>query len=133
MTEPGAWMTKSLKPGRIAAYLGLAVLGFLVGTAGSLVQAAWFPAGLLLALLGVAGLFYGGLRATGTQLGVVAPAAGWIAAVLLLSAGRPEGDGLFAGGIGEIVFLLGGMVVAVICATMARLPQPGGRTGRLGT
>ncbi|MFD7443577.1 DUF6113 family protein [Streptomyces sp. NPDC059909] len=133
MTEPGAWMTKPLKPGRIAAYLGLVVLGFLVGTAGSLVQAAWFPVGLLLALLGVGGLFYGGLRATGTQLGVVAPAAGWIVAVLLLSAGRPEGDGLFAGGVGEIVFLLGGMVIAVICATMARLPQPGSHTGRLGT
>ncbi|MFE3324892.1 DUF6113 family protein [Streptomyces sp. NPDC059176] len=133
MSEPGAWLARPPKPGRVAAYAGLVVLGFPVGAAGSLVQAAWFPAGLLLALLGTAGLFYGGLRATGTQLGVVAPAVGWLAAVLLLSAGRPEGDGLFAGGLGEIVFLLGGVVVAVMCATMARLPQPGGPSGRLGT
>ncbi|MER6994234.1 DUF6113 family protein [Streptomyces sp. NPDC000410] len=132
MTDTGAWLTRPPKPGRIAAYVALIVLGFFVGAAGSLVQAAWFPAGLLLALLATAGLFYGGLRATGTQIGVLAPAAGWLAAVLLLSAGRPEGDGLFAGGLGEIVFLLGGMVVAVICATMARLPQPGGGSGRLG-
>ncbi|MFE7773885.1 DUF6113 family protein [Streptomyces sp. NPDC057445] len=126
MTETGAWATRRPKPGRIAGYLGLLVVGFVVGTAGSLVQAAWFPAGLVLALLGSAGLFYGGTRATGTQLGVLAPAAGWIVAVLLLSAGRPEGDGLFAGGVGEIVFLLGGMAVAVMCATMPRSPQPGG-------
>ncbi|UUN29006.1 DUF6113 family protein [Streptomyces sp. FIT100] len=133
MTEPGAWLTGSPRPGRIAAYLGLAVLGFVVGTAGSLVQTAWFPGGLLLALLGTAGAFYGGLRTAGTQLGVLAPAGGWIVAVLLLSAGRPEGDGLFAGGLGEIVFLLGGMAVAVICATMTRLPQSGASDGRLGT
>ncbi|MGW7367095.1 DUF6113 family protein [Streptomyces sp. NPDC054841] len=132
MSQPGAWPARSPKPGRIAAYIGLAVLGVPVGAAGSLVQAAWFPAGLVLALLGAAGLFYGGLRATGTQLGVLAPAAGWLVAVLLLSAGRPEGDGVFAGGLGEIVFLLGGMVIAVMCATMSRLPQPGGSSGRLG-
>ncbi|MGW2113606.1 DUF6113 family protein, partial [Streptomyces sp. NPDC001948] len=35
-----------LDPKRIAAYVGLAVLGALVGLAGALVQAAWFPAGL---------------------------------------------------------------------------------------
>ncbi|WP_328726120.1 DUF6113 family protein [Streptomyces sp. NBC_00259] len=125
MSQSGALTARPSKPGRIAAYVGFAVLGLVVGAAGSLVQAAWFPAGLLLALLGAAGLFYGGLRTTGTQLGVVAPAAGWIVSVLLLSAGRPEGDGVFAGGLGEIVFLLGGTVLAVMCATISRLPQPG--------
>ncbi|GFH37744.1 DUF6113 family protein [Streptomyces pacificus] len=132
MSGSGARQARPPKAARVAAYLGLVVLGAAVGSAGSLVQAAWFPLGLLLALLGTAGLFYGGLRATGTQLGVVAPAAGWVASVLLLSAGRPEGDGLFAGGLGEIVFLFGGAVLAVMCATMTRLPQPGGSSGRLG-
>ncbi|MFD7614478.1 DUF6113 family protein [Streptomyces sp. NPDC059828] len=130
--RPGSWLTRGLKPGRIAGYVGLLVLGFVVGAAGSLVQAAWFPAGLLLALFGCAGLFYGGVRAAGTQFGALVPAGGWMAAVLLLSAGRPEGDGLFAGGLGEILFLLGGVALAVICATMSRSWSPAGQISRLG-
>ncbi|MFF9199308.1 DUF6113 family protein [Streptomyces sp. NPDC014779] len=110
---------------RYAWYALLLVLGALVGTAGSLVQAAWFPGGLLLALLGSAAVFYAGRRATGNQLGVAAAGAGWLVAIVLLSFGRPEGDGLFGGGIGEMVFLLGGMAVAVMCATMSRLARPG--------
>ncbi|WP_167345317.1 DUF6113 family protein [Streptomyces bikiniensis] len=102
----------------------LFVLGALVGAAGALVQAAWLPAGLLLALLATAGLFYGGLRATGTQAGVAAAGGGWLLAVVLLSFGRPEGDGVFGGGVGELLFLFGGMGVAVMCATLVRLPRP---------
>ncbi|MFF0060514.1 DUF6113 family protein [Streptomyces sp. NPDC005279] len=129
---PGARLSRSPKPGRIAAYLGLAVLGALIGFAGSLVQGAWFPGGLVLALLATAGLFYGSLRATGTQLGALAPAVGWLLAIVLLSIGRPEGDGLFSAGIGPLVFMLGGMALAVMCATMSRPPHPGGGPGRLG-
>lgn len=119
------------RPGRIAAYVALLILGALVGAAGSLVQGGWFPGGLLLALLATAGLFFGGLYVTGTQLGVGAPVAGWLIAAILLSMGRPEGDGIFAAGLGPIVYLLGGMLVAVMCATMSRLPQPGTKSGRL--
>ncbi len=129
---PGLWLTQPPKAGRIAAYLGLVVLGAVVGVAGALVQGAWSPGGLLLALLGSGGLFYGSLRATGTQLGVVAPAAGWLIAIVLLSIGRPEGDGMFSAGIGPLVYMLGGMAVAVMCATMSRPAQPGRTTGRLG-
>ncbi|MFD5427750.1 DUF6113 family protein [Streptomyces sp. NPDC127084] len=132
LSQSGSWPGQSLKPGRIAGYVVLLVLGFVVGAAGSLVQAAWFPAGLLLALAGSAGLFYGGVRAVATQFGALVPAAGWIVAVLLLSAGRPEGDGLFVGGLGEMLFLLGGVALAVICATMSRAWSSGGRTGSLG-
>ncbi|MFF5634222.1 DUF6113 family protein [Streptomyces sp. NPDC012825] len=109
---------------RYALYVLLLVLGALVGAAGALVQAAWLPAGLLLALLATAGLFYGGLRATGTQIGVAAAGGGWLLAVVLLSFGRPEGDGVFGGGVGELLFLFGGMGVAVMCATLSRLPRP---------
>ncbi|MET9483873.1 DUF6113 family protein [Streptomyces sp. NPDC006638] len=129
---PGPYGTAPAGPGRIAAYLLLLVLGAVVGIAGSLVQGGWFPGGLLLALVATAGVFTGGMRVTGTQLGVGAPAAGWLVAVILLSIGRPEGDGAFAAGLGPLVYLLGGMVVAVICATMSRLPQPGSKSGRLG-
>lgn len=130
--EPGAWLASPPRPGRIAAYLGLLVLGAVVGTAGALVQGGWFPGGLILALVASAGLFYGGLTATGTSFGVGAPAAGWLIAVILLSLGRPEGDGVFAAGLGPVVYLLGGAVVAVMCATMSRSPQPASQSGRLG-
>ncbi|MFG2644487.1 DUF6113 family protein [Streptomyces sp. NPDC048370] len=109
---------------RIVWYVLLVVLGALVGIAGSIVQNAWFPGGLILALLATAAVFYGGLRATDTQLGVVAPGAGWLVAIVLLSLGRPEGDGVFGGGAAEMIFLLGGMAIAVICATMSRLVRP---------
>lgn len=130
--EPGAWLATPPRPGRIAAYLGLLVLGAVVGTAGALAQGGLFPGGLILALLGSAGLFYGGRTATGTSLGVGAPAAGWLIAVIGLSLGRPEGDGVFAAGLGPVVYLLGGALVAVMCATMSRSPQPVAESGRLG-
>ncbi|WEH39852.1 DUF6113 family protein [Streptomyces sp. AM 2-1-1] len=111
-----------LNPRRIGSYVGLAVLGALVSLAGSLVQGAWFPGGLLLALAAAAGVFYGGRLLTRTQLGAFAPAAGWLIAVVVLLNGRPEGDMLFGGGdeIALALFVLGGMVVAVICATLGQ-------------
>lgn len=119
-------------PGRAAGYLGFLVLGAVVGAAGALVQAAWFPGGLLLALGGAAGLFLGGARAVGSRAGAVAPAVGWMVAVVLLTASRPEGDFLFAAGVGSYLFLLGGMAVAVMCATLTRTRQPDGSGVRLG-
>ncbi|WP_217241094.1 DUF6113 family protein [Streptomyces sp. AC555_RSS877] len=118
--------------GRTAALLGLFVLGALVGVAGALLQPAWFPGGLLLALAAEAGLCLGGARATGSRAGAVAPAGGWMLAVILLTASRPEGDFVFAAGSGSYLFLLGGMAVAVICATLAQGRQPGGDGVRLG-
>ncbi|MGW0464004.1 DUF6113 family protein [Streptomyces sp. NPDC003027] len=109
---------------RVVWYVLLFVLGVLVAAAGSLVQNAWFPGGLLLALLGVAGVFYGGLRATETQLGVLVPGASWLLTIVLLGLGRPEGDGVFADGPSVMIYLLGGMTLAVMCATMVRLPRP---------
>ncbi|MFJ3303117.1 DUF6113 family protein [Streptomyces sp. NPDC086549] len=130
----GSMLAQPLKPpsaGRIAAYLGLFVLGAVVGVAGSLVQAGWFPGGLLLALAGAAGLFLGGARATGTRAGAVAPAAGWFVIVIFLTVGRPEGDFLFGAGGGSYLFLLGGMALAVICATLGSGRQPDGDAVRL--
>ena len=118
--------------GRSAAYVGLFLLGALVGLAGALVQSGWFPGGLLLALAGAAGLQLGGARATGSRAGAVAPAAGWMIAVILLTASRPEGDFLFGAGVVSYLFLLGGMAVAVICATLGQGRQPGAPGVRLG-
>ncbi|MFE3164678.1 DUF6113 family protein [Streptomyces sp. NPDC059224] len=118
--------------GRIAALLGLIVLGVAVGAAGTLVQAAWFPGGLLLALAGAAGLFVGGSRALDSRSGAVAPAFGWVVAVILLTVSRPEGDFLFGAGGGSYLFLLGGMALAVICATIGLGRQPDAYGARLG-
>ncbi|MEU4083865.1 DUF6113 family protein [Streptomyces aureus] len=128
-------LAQPLKPpsgGRIVAYLGLFLLGAVVGIAGALVQPGWFPLGLLLALAGAAGLFVGGARATESRAGAVAPAAGWMVAVVLLTASRPEGDFLFGAGVGSYLFLLGGMAVAVMCATLGQGRQPGPSGARLG-
>ncbi|GAA2466206.1 DUF6113 family protein [Streptomyces macrosporus] len=107
------------RTGRIAAYAVLAVLGAVVALAGALVQAGWFPLGLLLALGGAVALFYGGARLTRTKVGAAAPAGGWMLVVLLSTSSRPEGDFLFGTGLGTYVFLLGGMFAAVMCATLA--------------
>lgn len=133
--QPGSLLAQPLQrpsAGRIAAYAGLFLLGAVIGFAGTLVQAAWFPGGLLLALAGAAGLFLGGAYATGGRGGAVAPVAGWIIAVILLTTSRPEGDFLFSAGGGSYLFLLGGMVLAVICATLGAGRQPHVGPARLG-
>ncbi|MFI8087306.1 DUF6113 family protein [Streptomyces sp. NPDC086080] len=118
--------------GRAAAYAGLLVLGAVAGVAGALVQPAWFPGGLLLALAGEAGLVLGGTRVMRGRGGGAAVAAGWIVVVVLLTASRPEGDFLFAAGAGSYLFLLGGIAVAVMCATLGGGRQPDGGPARLG-
>ncbi|MEU2897591.1 DUF6113 family protein [Streptomyces sp. NPDC001273] len=118
--------------GRAGAYLGLLVLGAVTGVAGALVQPASFPGGLLLALAGEAALVLGAARVMGGRAGGVAVAAGWMAVVVLLTASRPEGDFLFAAGAGSYLFLLGGIGVAVICATLGAGRQPDGGPARLG-
>ncbi|SEN53716.1 DUF6113 family protein [Actinacidiphila rubida] len=112
-------------PGRIGLYVLLGVLGAFVALAGGLVQDGWFPGGLVLALAGCVALFYGGLKATGTRLGAVVPAAVWVLCVLLLSTSRPEGDFLFAAGVGPYLYLLGGALSALVCATVPQLPPSG--------
>ncbi|MGD6743501.1 DUF6113 family protein [Streptomyces sp. BH106] len=118
--------------GRTVALLVLFVLGAVVAVGGALVQGGWFPGGLLLALLGAAGLFLAGARLAGGRAGAVAPAAGWVLAVILLTASRPEGDFLFGAGVGSYLFLLGGMAVAVMCATFWLPGQPPAPAARLG-
>ncbi|MGW0735093.1 DUF6113 family protein [Streptomyces sp. NPDC002851] len=119
---------------RVLLYVVLVLLGALVGVAGALVQAmvqgGWFPGGLLLALLGVLGVCYGGVRAVEGRGGAYAAGAGWLAAAILLSFARPEGDFAYGAGLGPSVYLLGGMLAAVMCATLGAPMQPGQSSGR---
>ncbi|GGU42086.1 hypothetical protein GCM10010211_01520 [Streptomyces albospinus] len=129
----GAAPIAPLTPGRVGIYVLLLVTGVLVALAGTLLQAAWFPGGLALALAGLGGLFYGGGRATGTTAGVLVPGAAWLVTVfLLLSDTRPEGDFLFGPGLGSYLFLLGGIAIAVICATGAQMRAMTAPRGRVG-
>ncbi|MEU9600752.1 DUF6113 family protein [Streptomyces sp. NPDC048109] len=133
--EPaGSALAQPLRPpsaGRALLYVVLFVLGAVIGAAGALLQPAWFPGGLLLALAAEAGLCLGAGRAAGRRGGAVAPALGWALAAVLLTASRPEGDFLFAAGAGSYLFLLGGIAVAVICATLGPVRQPDGDSARL--
>ena len=127
-------LAQPLRPpslGRAALHVGLFAVGAVIGAAGALLQPAWFPGGLLLALAAEAGLCLGAGRAVGRRGGAVAPAAGWALAVVLLTTSRPEGDFVFAAGIGSYLFLLGGIAVAVMCATLAPVRQPDGDVARL--
>ncbi|MFJ4874802.1 DUF6113 family protein [Streptomyces sp. NPDC088745] len=121
---PSLLMTQPVNPRRVPAYLLLLVLGALTGIAGALVAGVLAPVGLLLSLLAAGGLFYGGTYTLGTRLGAAVPGLGWLLAVLAATSGRTEGDLLVGGGTGASIFLIGGVVLAVICATMPRLPVP---------
>ncbi|MFD5146434.1 DUF6113 family protein [Streptomyces sp. NPDC058401] len=113
-------MTGAWAGGRIATLLGLLAAGVLTGTAGWLVVDLWFPAGLLLALLGLLGLFLGARIALGTGIGVGAATGGWFLSYVLLGVPRAEGDFLLgSSGISMYVYLLGGVVLAVMCATIS--------------
>ncbi|MFI5802435.1 DUF6113 family protein [Streptomyces sp. NPDC051561] len=125
-------MTLDINWRRLPVYVALLVAGTLTGLAGALLHGALMPLGLLLALLAAGCLFYGGTYALGTRSGALAPAIGWVAAVLLVTLGRGEGDLLIGGSTASSVFLIGGIALAVICATMPQLPQPGVSTARLG-
>lgn len=125
-------MTVDINWKRAPLYVVLFVVGAVTGLAGALVAGALVPLGLLLALLAAGCLFYGGTYALGTRTGALAPGIGWTVAVLLGTTGRTEGDVLVGGGTGSSVFLLGGIALAVICATMPHLPQPGASAARLG-
>lgn len=124
----GAGRPGPVSPGRVVAYLVLGLLAVVVAVAGALIQEGWFPGGLLLALAGCLALFYGGTLVTRTRLGAVVPAAVWLLCVILLSTSRPEGDFLFAAGVGPYIYLLGGAMGAVICATVPQLPRSGANT-----
>ncbi|MFF7374342.1 DUF6113 family protein [Streptomyces massasporeus] len=134
MSDRTSMLAQPMRPptaGRVGACLGFFVLGALVGVAGALVQPGWFPGGLLLALAGEAGAVLGATRVLRGRAGGVAVAAGWMLSVVLLTASRPEGDFLFAAGSGSYLFLLGGIAVAVICATLSPGRQPDGDAVRL--
>ena len=104
--------------GRVAAYLAFFVLGVLIAFIGSFTQAAYPPAGLIVALAGTGGLFVAGGTLFRTKAGAAVPVAGWILTVLFLASWtKPEGDWIFVSGILSYIYLFGGTIFGVAAAT----------------
>ncbi|RKE20968.1 DUF6113 family protein [Streptomyces sp. TLI_171] len=103
---------------RITAYAVLFLLGAAVSVCGAFVQTLWPPLGVFLALAACAGLFYGGLRATGTKLGAGAALGGWFLVLAVLLAPRPEGDLVLSATLPAYLYLFGGSVIGVVCTTL---------------
>lgn len=91
------------------------VMGAVAGVLGSFahpLRVAGLPVGLLCAItLSVAVFVAAGLLLR-ARSGAATAAAGWLLPVLLLSAPRPEGDLVVAGGVLGYAWLFGGTVVA---------------------
>jgi hypothetical protein len=114
-------------------HVALLAPGFAVGVLGSFVHAVGpaqpvqVPVGLLWAYAMTAALLAVVRLATGGRSGAVAVAVGWVVALLLLSAPRPEGDLVVAGGLVGYAWLLGGLVV---CAAGVGWPTAAAAPGR---
>ena len=108
---------------RYLRYVGLVLfglLGVLVGAAGLLVHAGWFPGGLLLALAALAGACVAGVRVLGGRAGALAPGGGWALVVLPMTFWTTAEGDFLATDLSAALFLYGGVFVLVICATMLR-------------
>ncbi|MFF4339938.1 DUF6113 family protein [Kitasatospora sp. NPDC001540] len=103
---------------RVAAYVVLFLLGAAVSVCGAFVQTLWGGFGVLLALAACGGLFYGGLRATGTKLGAGCALGGWFVVLAVLLAPRPEGDLVLSATASAYLYLFGGALLGVVCATL---------------
>ena len=110
-----------------------AVAGFAVGLAGAFFHDVWpevagisLPVGIVVALGAEAVVLLLAGLAFRNRLAVVAPAAGWLLAILTMSAERSEGD-LVVGATGTgYVLLLGGALVIGLCLAVpyGRAPRP---------
>jgi hypothetical protein len=104
----------------VLVHAALLVLGFAVAVLGSFVHAVGptepvtVPLGLLWAYAMTAALLGVGRLVTGTRSGAAAVSAGWVVALLLLSAPRPEGDLVVTGSLVGYAWLLGGLVVCAV-------------------
>lgn len=111
----------------VAAYLVLALLGFAYGLFGAFHQdwtvGTWpLPAiGLCVVLFG---LVYGAGFGMGSKLGAVVPAAVWMVVTFVMSSKQSEGDLVVPGTTAGYVYIIGGMVAALLAIALA--PSRGG-------
>lgn len=123
------------KPSRGWRWLGavlLLVLGLVIGLAGAfvqaqrlLVEAPWgpfsIPWGVPVVWLALIAAIRGGTWAIGTRWGGWSVLAGWLIVTVAMSAESPSGDVALSGGTRQLVYLLGGVILA---SAAASLPLP---------
>jgi hypothetical protein len=102
-----------------AAYAALGVLGVLIGLIGSFAQ-DWTADSVPIAAVVLVGVVFGVVRlaawAMESPLGGVVTALGWGLVTLVMSLQRPEGDLVIPGTTPGYVYIVGGLVAAVIAA-----------------
>ena len=114
--------------------LGALVVGVVIGLTGAFVQsqrvlleAPWgsvtFPWGVPVVWISLVVAVRGGAWAVGSRWGAWAVLVGWLAATVLLSAESPSGDVAVSGGGRQLVYLIGGVILASAAASLP-LPRP---------
>jgi hypothetical protein len=110
------------------AYGVLGVLGIALGVVGSFLYSGTIGpvpvAAIVLILINLAALWLSGW-AMNSPLGVLVPAAGWLIVVVVMSARRPEGDLVITGTMPGYVFMVGGMIAALVAVVVAMSRSPG--------
>ncbi|MBE1534199.1 DUF6113 family protein [Actinomadura algeriensis] len=109
------------------AYVMLAVLGAVYGLVGSFVQ-DWTVREVPLASIVLVVLLFGLVRLAGWGMGgrtgAVIPAFLWLIVVFVMSLQRPEGDLVVPATIAGYVYIIGGLLAAVL--GVMRVPPSGG-------
>ncbi len=111
---------------------GAVVVGGVIGLTGAFLQTQrgtvdlpwglWtIPWGVPLVWLALVAAVRGGAWAVGSRWGAWAVFTGWLAATVLLSAESPSGDLAVSGGGRQLVYLIGGVILA---SAAASLPLP---------
>jgi len=125
------------RTGRLLALLLAGVLGGGVGVLATfqarhvvVVSGAAVPVGLVPALVGTAAVVVLAGALVGSRVAAAAAAAGWLAAVIVISAGRPEGDVVIAGDTEGLVWLGLGALAASVPVALPYRPTGGGSSGR---
>ncbi|MEV3922939.1 DUF6113 family protein [Actinomadura coerulea] len=112
-----------------AAYAALAVLGGVFGVVGSFAQDWSLGPVPLVALVLVALVFvmaWASGRAMGGRLGAFIPVLAWGVVVFVLQMRRPEGDLVVAATLPGYLFVIGGMVAAVVGIMLVPPARPPG-------
>ncbi|MCP9950148.1 DUF6113 family protein [Actinomadura madurae] len=112
-----------------AAYAALGILGGVFGVVGSFAQ-DWTAGPVPLAAIVLVGLVFAMARLSGRgmggRLGGTVPAVVWGIVVFVLSMRRPEGDLVVPATLAGYVFIIGGMVAAVLGVMLTPPARPPG-------
>ncbi|NDU71636.1 hypothetical protein GWI34_03200 [Actinomadura sp. DSM 109109] len=120
-----------------AAYAALGVLGGVFGVVGAFAQdwsAGPVPLAALVLVALVFAMAWGAGRAMGGRLGALVPALAWGIVVFVMQLRRPEGDLVVPASLPGYVFVVGGMVAAVVGIMLVPPARPPGEwmLGRAG-